>query len=65
MKNIILGVLCGTIIALVCTVIRLDIELEEAERLLDDPVIRFPNKCDLLLLNLIMRNNIQLSDYAR
>ena len=44
MKNIILGVLCGTIIALVCTVIRLDIELEEAERLLDDPVIRFPER---------------------
>ena len=37
MKNIILGVLCGTIIALVCTVIRLDIEL-------DDPVIRFPER---------------------
>jgi len=44
MKNIILGVLCGTIIALVCTVIRLDIELEAAERLLDEPSIRFPNK---------------------
>jgi len=44
MKNIILGVLCGTVIALVCTVIRLDIELEAAERLLDEPSIRFPNK---------------------
>jgi len=44
MKNIILGVLCGTIIALVCTVIRLDIKLEAAERLLDEPSIRFPKQ---------------------
>ena len=43
MKNIILGVLCGTIIVLVCAVIRLDIQLDEAERLLDEPSIRFPS----------------------
>ena len=39
-----LGVLLGTMITLVCSVVRLKLELEEAERLLDDPSIRFPNQ---------------------
>lgn len=43
-KNIMLGVLLGTMITLVCSVVRLKLELEEAERLLDDPSIRFPNQ---------------------
>ncbi len=43
-KNIMLGVLLGTMITLVCSVMRLKLELEEAERLLDDPSIRFPNQ---------------------
>ena len=43
-KNIMLGALLGTIITLVCSLIRLKLDLEEAERLLDDPSIRFPNK---------------------
>ena len=43
-KNIMLGALLGTIITLVCSLIRLKLDLKEAERLLDDPSIRFPNK---------------------
>ena len=43
-KDIILGILCGTVITLVCSVIRLNIELDETNRLLDDPAIRFPSE---------------------
>jgi len=43
-KDIIIGILCGIIIGLVCLVIRLDIELDKANQLLDDPAIRFPER---------------------
>ena len=43
-KDLILGILCGTVITLVCLVLRLNIKLDEANRLLDDPAIRFPSE---------------------
>ena len=43
-KDIILGILCGTVITLVCLVLRLNVKLDEANKLLDDPAIRFPSE---------------------